>query len=136
MRSMRAQVTVDFLIVLVAVSLLFASVFSVFLTKTQAMARTNAELAGIRVAEKVASEAQLLVLDGNGSTATVFLHALPTNENYTLYLSGRFVSISLFTPEGTREFNVPLPANVSTAASKRQGEQLALVFKEGLLHAS
>lgn len=122
------------MIVLLATCLLFTGVYGALALKTSSLERFNSETEAKRVVEAVSSAAREVVWSGNGSSKSVLLPALSSNENYTLNVSGRWATISVITETGAREFAEPLPANC-THVSKKPGENITFVYSERVVHA-
>ncbi|MEM3030520.1 MAG: hypothetical protein QXH27_02185 [Candidatus Micrarchaeia archaeon] len=85
---MRGQLSTDFLIVCVVLALVFSLAYALYVQNASSQLAARERLSATRIVEKVASAANFVLADGNGSTATVYLEPVE-GLNYSLEFIGR-----------------------------------------------
>jgi len=132
---MEGQVSTDFIIVCVVLALVFSLAYSIYVQSAYSSMEAGEMISAFRVAERVASAANLVLADGNGSTATVYLE--PIGQNYSLEFINRSALLTWPLSPSNRTASYPLlTSSILGAGTRYAGQNITFTNDGGDIRVS
>ena len=109
----KGQITVEFILVMIAVFILFSVLFQIYLYRQTETRIIREEIAARSLVEEFGMAINAIYLAGPGSSTIVFIPASLQGQEYTFSVDGTIVSVTWMTGYVSFPVLVPLQGNIT-----------------------
>ncbi|MFH1257456.1 MAG: hypothetical protein ABIG96_03125 [Candidatus Micrarchaeota archaeon] len=125
----KAQFSVDLLMVIGIMLLLFLALFQFYLSKSQDVRLVSEKLKGKEIADSVSEKVNLALLGGNGTEIKYNLPGNILDKDYDVSISGRRVEVGM---QGFVVSSPILTSNIETPdLNSKKGQEMVFVNLDG-----
>ncbi len=133
---MRAQITVDFIIILLVVLSIFSVLMGIYITKSRGVSEVMSQLESNRLGENIAWSVNGVSRGGDGARAEIYIPDAIDGEAYYVSVEGRWVEVVWNHGGSENRLSVPLMTNSTKGDTFMPGSLLTITNRGGIVEVS
>ena len=133
---MRAQITVDFIIILLVVLSIFSVLMGIYITKSRGVSEVMSKLESERIGENIAWSVNGVSRGGDGARMEIYIPDAIDGEAYYVSVQGRWVEVVWSHGGSENHLAVPLMTNSTKGNTFMPGSLLTITNRGGIVEVS